>query len=246
MSPGTKACALAAGMPTRKPARWAAASAARTTRRLPSRPIRTSGASAGGAAAPNFLLTRSVDQLGRKSETTLGITGLHFEIGAFTGAAPDQFELPSGASNAGNRQLGCGERADPPARDGRRRLSEVGGLGMSPTAADDDADGAGAFGGKLKAAGGRHREPGHFCYDGAEAAVPQTLLETDEHSLFVSRFDIDQAIGREPGLREGRGEQVRARDAPQHLPPSARGNSHRKKRRGGAVDRAVAAAGHLM
>src|SRR6202048_1467638 len=110
MSPGTTACALVAGMPTRKPARRAAASRPSTTRRPPSRPVRTSGASAGGAAAPNFLLTRSVDQVGRKSETTLGIAGLHFEIGAFPGPAPDQFELPSGASNAGNRQLGWGAR----------------------------------------------------------------------------------------------------------------------------------------
>jgi hypothetical protein len=31
----------------------------------------------------------------------------------------------------------------------RRRLSEVGGLGLAAPAADGDADGAGAFGGKL-------------------------------------------------------------------------------------------------
>jgi hypothetical protein len=37
----------------------------------------------------NILLSRSVDQAGRKSETTLRIAGLHFEIGAFPGAAPD-------------------------------------------------------------------------------------------------------------------------------------------------------------
>jgi hypothetical protein len=41
-----------------------------------------------------------------KSETTLGIGGLHFEIGAFPGAAPDQFELPPRASNARHRQGG--------------------------------------------------------------------------------------------------------------------------------------------
>src|SRR5580704_17562794 len=102
-----------------------------------------------GAPCPS----RSVDQAGRKSETTLRIAGLHFEIGAFPGAAPDQFEVPSGASNAGNRQRGCGERADPPACDGRRRLAEIGRLGVSPPASDGEADGAGAFGGKLKAAG---------------------------------------------------------------------------------------------
>jgi hypothetical protein len=42
-----------------------------------------------------------VEQLGRKSETTLGIAGLHFEIGTFPGAAADQFKLPAGAANPG-------------------------------------------------------------------------------------------------------------------------------------------------
>jgi hypothetical protein len=52
---------------------------------------------------PNVLLSRSVDQVGGKSETTLGIACLHFEIGAFPGASPDQFELPAGAADAGHR-----------------------------------------------------------------------------------------------------------------------------------------------
>jgi hypothetical protein len=56
------------------------------------------------------------------------------------------------------------------------------------------------FGGKLKATGGRHREPRDFCYDSAEPAVPQAFLETDEDRLFVARLDIDHAIGHEPGL----------------------------------------------
>jgi hypothetical protein len=42
-------------------------------------------------------------QAGRKSETTLGIACLHFEIGAFPGASADQFELPAGAADAGHR-----------------------------------------------------------------------------------------------------------------------------------------------
>ena len=172
------------------------------------------GASAGGAAPPNVRLSRSVDQTGRKSETTLGIAGLHFEIGAFPGAAPDQFELPPGTSNARHRQWGCGEDGDPPAGDGCRRLAEIGGLGRPPPAADGEADGARAFGGKLKAARGRHGEPRDFCYDSAEAAVAQAFLETDEDRLLVARLNIDHAIGNKSGLREGRGEQVRAHDAP--------------------------------
>ena len=80
---------------------WSPASAT-----ILSQAVRTSTASAGGAALPNSLLTRSVDQAGRKSETTLGIACLHFEIGAFPGAAPDQFELPAGAADAGHRTCG--------------------------------------------------------------------------------------------------------------------------------------------
>ena len=190
--------------------------------------------------------SRSVGQLGRKSETTRAIAGLHFEIGAFPGAATDQFELPPGASDARHRQGRCGEDADAPAGDGCRRLSEIGRLCRPPPAADGDADGAGAFGGKLKAAGGRHREPCDFCDDSAKAAMPQTFLETDEDRLFVARLDIDHAIGHEPGLREGRGEQILPCDTPEHLTTQPRRDSRRKERRSRAVGRAMAAAGHLM
>src|SRR5580704_12803195 len=103
-----------------------------------------------------------------------------------------------------------------------------------------------AFGGKLKAAGGRHGEPRDFCYDSAKAAVPQAFLETDEDRRLIARLDIDHAIGHEPGLREGRGEQILPGDTPEHLATRARGNSRREESRGGAVDRAISAAGHLM
>jgi hypothetical protein len=91
--------------PGRKPARCAACVAS-ATRCLPARPIRTNGASAGGAALPNFLWSRRVDQIGRKSETALRIASLHFELSALSGAATDQLELPSGAPDARHRQWG--------------------------------------------------------------------------------------------------------------------------------------------
>src|ERR1035437_1840373 len=121
----TSACVLVATIPTRKPARSAAASAASTTRRLPSRPINTSGVSTGGAAAPRFLLTRSVGQVERKSETTLGIAGLQLKICAFAGATADNLDAPSGASHAGNRQRRRREEADAPARDGSRQIGRA-------------------------------------------------------------------------------------------------------------------------
>jgi hypothetical protein len=58
---------------------------------------------------------------------------------------------------------------------------------------------------------GEKKDEGGLCYDSAKAAVPQTLLETDEDRRLIARFDIDHTIRHEPGLRD---EQVRARDAP--------------------------------
>jgi hypothetical protein len=77
-SPACRRAGRRRARPRRRPA---------PTRRRPSRPIRTSGASGGGAASPDFLLRRSVGQLGRKSDTTLGIAGLHFKICTFSGPA---------------------------------------------------------------------------------------------------------------------------------------------------------------
>src|SRR6185312_17305961 len=91
-------------MPTDTPAILAARSAASTTRRFPTRPTMTIGASGGGAKFASFRLNRSVDQVGRKSDTTLGIACLHSEICAFSGAATDEFDEPAGPPNARHRQ----------------------------------------------------------------------------------------------------------------------------------------------
>jgi hypothetical protein len=53
---------------------------------------------------------------------------------------------------------------------------------------------AGAFGGKLKTAGCGHGQPCDLGDNGGKPAMPQTLLETGKHSLFVPRFDIDHAV----------------------------------------------------
>jgi hypothetical protein len=104
--PCTSAWALVAGIPTRRPTAWAAASAAKTTRRLPSRPTRISGVSGGGAVSPAFRLTRSVDKVGRKTEMTRGIARLQFEIRALAGAAADQFHQPAWPADTRDRKRG--------------------------------------------------------------------------------------------------------------------------------------------
>ena len=105
-------------MPTRRPAAWAAASAANTTRRLPSRPTNMSGVSGGGAASVAFRLTRSVDKVGRKTEMTLVIARLQFEICALAGAATDQLNQPAGPTDSRHRERGGGQHRYAPARRG--------------------------------------------------------------------------------------------------------------------------------
>src|SRR5215470_2592855 len=73
---GRVGCALLTMRPARASRAWSAASAASATYCFPSRPMRTSSVSAGGAAPANFFRSRSVDQVGRKSEATLRIASL--------------------------------------------------------------------------------------------------------------------------------------------------------------------------
>src|ERR1700734_3338902 len=112
-------------MPTRSPAAWAAASAARTTLRLPSLPTKMSGVSGGGAVSPAFRLTRSVDNVGRKTEMTRGIARLQFEICALPGAAADQFHEPARAPDTRDGERRRRQGRNPPARGGGRRLPEI-------------------------------------------------------------------------------------------------------------------------
>ena len=77
-------------------------------------------------------------------------------------------------------------------------------------------------------------------------AVPQAFFKAGEDGLLVAAFEIDDAIGVQPGLRERRREQVQSRETPEHLAARAGGDPCGKKRGGRAVDRAVAAASDLM
>ena len=125
-------------------------------------------------------------------------------------------------------------------------MAEVRRLRLTPPAPYGDADRAGAFRRKLKPARGRHGEPRDFGDDGAEPPMTQSFLETGQHGLLIGRLDIDHPVGRQPGLSEGRREEILAGDAPKHLAARPGGNSRGEQRRRRAVDRAIAAASHLM
>ena len=122
----------------------------------------TIGVSDDGADWPSARRRRSVGQAGKKSETTLGIAGFHFKIGAFSSSHSDQLKLPASTADAGDRQGAGGKRGDPPACDRGGWLSKIGRFGLPSPTADGDADGAGSLGGKLQAAGRGHGEAGQF------------------------------------------------------------------------------------
>jgi hypothetical protein len=172
-------------MPTRRPAAWAATSAASTTRRLPSRPTRMSGASGGGAVSPVFRLTRSVDKVGRKTEMTRVIARLQLKIGALAGAATDQLDQPARPPDPRNGEWYGGQRRDAPARGGGRRLPEIRRLGLSAPAPQRDAERPRSFGGELEPPRSGHRQAGDFGHHGAQPTVPKPLFKASEDGLVV-------------------------------------------------------------
>ncbi|CAM3089243.1 hypothetical protein SPZE110945_05010 [Sphingomonas zeae] len=76
--------------------------------------------------------------------------------------------------------------------------------------------------------------------------MSQPFLHAGEHGLVVARFDIDHAVGRQPGLRDRWSEQIGPGDTPQNLTLGAGGDPRTEKRSGGSVDCAIAAAGYFM
>ena len=76
--------------------------------------------------------------------------------------------------------------------------------------------------------------------------MPQAFLKGSEDGLLVAAFEIDDAVGVQPSLRERRRKQVQSGETPEHLAARAGGDPCCKKRGGRAVDRAVAAASDLM
>ena len=76
--------------------------------------------------------------------------------------------------------------------------------------------------------------------------MPQAFFKAGEDGLLVAAFEIDDAVGVQPGLRKRRRKQVQSRETPEHLAARAGGDPCGKKRGGRAVNRAIAAASDLM
>ena len=76
--------------------------------------------------------------------------------------------------------------------------------------------------------------------------MPQAFFKAGEDGLLVAAFEIDDAVGVQPGLRERRRKQVQSRETPEHFAARASSDPCCKKRGGRAVNRAVAAASDLM
>ena len=125
-------------------------------------------------------------------------------------------------------------------------MPEIRGLALPFPPPEGDANGVGAFRGEPKAPRSGHGEPRHLGDDDAEPTMPQPLFGAGQRGLVVTCLDIDDAIGVQPYLGQGRLEQVRPCDAPEYLAACACRDACREERSGGTINGAVTTAGDLV
>lgn len=68
--------------------------------------------------------------------------------------------------------------------------------------------------------------------------MAQPFFAAGENRPVIAAFEVDDAIGCQPGLREGGGEQIRLGETPQHLAARARGDAGGEQGGGGVMARA--------
>ncbi len=76
--------------------------------------------------------------------------------------------------------------------------------------------------------------------------MAQAFFEHAQHALLVASFGVDHPVRVQPGASHGWREQVPLTQAPEHRPRHTGENAGHKQHRRGAVDRALAASGHLV
>lgn len=146
------------------------------------------------------------------------------------------------ATHARDRQSCRWYDRDAPSGGGCRGLAEIGGFGLSTPAAQDETDRAATLGTKLQPPGGSHIEPRNFTDHSAEAAMAQSFLDAGQYGIVIASLNVDHAVGREAGLSQGRGEQIRSGNDPENLAIRPCCDAGRKERCSRAIDSAVTAA----
>lgn len=155
--------------------------------------------------------------------------------------------MPDWPADAWDGQGARGHRRDPPARRRGRRLAAVGvgGARVAPAPQGERHD-AGVGGRELQASRRGHVQRRQFPDHGAQAAASQAFLHRLEDLLVAGGVDIDDAVGPEPGLREGRRVEIALAHAPENLAGQSGRDTRRKGCRCRAENRLLAAAGDLV
>ena len=76
--------------------------------------------------------------------------------------------------------------------------------------------------------------------------MAQSFFKAGEDGFLVTCFDLDDAVGRQTGLREGRRKEVLAGHAPQDLSACPRGDAAGEEGGSCTVNRAIPTPGHFM
>jgi hypothetical protein len=125
----------------------------------------------------------------------------------FAAALAGKFDAPAGAADASNRQVFRRDAGDPPARHrGGRQRERI--LVASPPALQHQSGGAFLFRRELEPAGGRHGEAADLPDHRGKAALAKALLHHGKHILIAHAFRLEQLMGRQADLRQGRSEQI--------------------------------------
>ncbi len=125
-------------------------------------------------------------------------------------------------------------------------MPKVSGLGLPPPSSDNQTDGPGSFGGKLKAARSYHRQPDQFGDDGCKPSESQRFFAGFEDIFLTDRFDIDDTIRVEADLCQRRGKKIRASETPNHLALGAGRDPGNKKRGCGPINRPCPTSGEFV
>lgn len=165
----------------------------------------------------------------------------------FAAALAGEDDVPAGAGDAGDGEVGGRHAADPPSS--HRRGGEGKRVGAGPARAQQHQRHRPALlGGKLEPAGRGHAGTAHLADDGGKAAVPKPFLHHRQHLFVAAAFGIQEPVGRKPGLGQRRREEVMAGKRPKHgsALPGARGDTRGEQAGGGIVGKAGAGTGAFV